>query len=150
MKQISYLGCGSLFLCSAKDAPQAETVHKPRVMLCITRGQAPTSMALWQHHTHDASGQPNRLIESLSPKWDILNKYNTSSKDEMAWKEYVYSWHLEKDNSYTYNRAINKICDHLQAGKNVVLGCYCPSESRCHRFLVAEAVEAEMTKRLAE
>jgi hypothetical protein len=150
VKQIPYLGCGSLFLCSARTAHEAEAVHKPKIMLCITRGQAPSSMVLWQHHSHDASGQPNRLIESLSPSWVILNKYNSSRRDEMAWKEYVYGWHLEKDESHTYNRSIARICDHLQAGKNVVLGCFCPSESRCHRFLVAEAVEIEMTKRLSQ
>jgi hypothetical protein len=143
--EIKFEGFGSLFLCSPSSVDEVKKIKDP-LRLCITRGQAPKVMAKWAHHSHDSKGRPNRLIEAMSPSWNILNKYKASRRDKMAEKEYVYGWHLEKDENHTYKRAISSVCDLLEKGRNVVLGCFCECLF-CHRFLVAEDIKTEMARR---
>lgn len=134
MNKFSWDGCGSLYAAGAREVTK-DMYKKNTIYLAITRGTPPSNMSTWQN------------IKELSPSWDLLNKWNKGRKDIHAFNDYVSGWKIEKKNNTGYDWAIQRICEHLKNGTDVVIGCFCVNYDMCHRSLVAKDVCNRMNSR---
>lgn len=58
-------------------------------------------------------------------------------------KLYVRDFTYEMNNSKPFIRAYNRLKEHLDAGKDIILICYCEDCRRCHRRLIADKLKED-------
>lgn len=75
-------------------------------------------------------------IRTFAPTWSMVNDYKQLKCDE---KEYTQRYIALMNQNLTRN---NRAWQQLAYRKEIILACYCPSNTVfCHRYLLAEILE---------
>lgn len=72
------------------------------------------------------------VYKKLAPTWDILNKWKTSNKDEIAEQEYTEQYYIQVLNKLDAKKVYEEL------GEKSVLLCFEKTGDFCHRKIVAE------------
>lgn len=76
-----------------------------------------------------------KWASKLAPSSSLLNSYHSKSID---WDEYCVRYKKEVINNTNCSDALNTVLNHLKAGENIALICYCDDYRFCHRRLLGE------------
>jgi len=83
-------------------------------------------------------------LPNLSPSEALLKEATASQRDEKSWRAFTRKFLAEMKSS-----EIRRVLDVLAAlshQTNFSIGCYCVDESRCHRSILRELLEASGAK----
>lgn len=85
------------------------------------------------------SQNPNvKHMPQLSPSQNLLYSYK---KGKISFSQFKEKFRYEIENRYDMKKAIEKLVEDLNHGKNICLICYEENSNECHRKIIADFVK---------